>query len=61
MCFQTKDVETIFWKLGTVLVVLITVLFGICIFLAVRYYYHLMIPLKVFTEGISNMEGTASP
>ena len=25
-------------------------------FLAVRYYYHLMIPLKVFTEGISNME-----
>lgn len=47
--------ETIL-EMQTVLVVLITVLFGICIFLAVRYYYHLMIPLKVFTEGISNME-----
>ncbi len=47
--------ETIL-EMQTVLVVLITILFSICIFLAVRYYYHLMIPLKVFTEGISNME-----
>lgn len=47
--------ETIL-EMQTILVVLITALFGICIFLAVRYYYHLMVPLKVFTEGISNME-----
>ncbi|HIX29553.1 MAG TPA: histidine kinase [Candidatus Blautia stercoravium] len=43
-------------EMQTVLVVLISVLFVLCILFVVRYYQHLMAPLKTFVEGISNME-----
>lgn len=43
-------------EMQTVLVVLISALFVMCILFVVRYYQHLMAPLKTFVEGISNME-----